>query len=109
MVHGRPAPRLTPGAIEWLERQQWPGNVRQLANLLERAVILDERSQIGAADLKGLLTISPEAEEREQLRQALRESDGDKKRAAEQLGISYRTLQRRIKQHDLEGYPHYRE
>ena len=48
------------------------------------------------------------AESRQRVRAALREADGDKHDAARILGISYRTLQRRVKQFDLEGYPKYR-
>jgi DNA-binding NtrC family response regulator len=106
--HGRPVPRLTAKAETWLESQQWPGNVRQLANLLERAIILDENSRIGVADLNALLTVSPEVERRREIKAVLEETNGDKKKAAELLGISYRTLQRRVQQYDLEGYPRYR-
>jgi DNA-binding protein Fis len=35
-------------------------------------------------------------------------TEGDKKKAAGLLGLSYRTLQRRVKEYDLEGYPRYR-
>jgi len=106
--HGRAVPQLTSGAEEWLEKQQWPGNVRQLANLLERAIILSERSRIGVGDLSSLLTVSPEVEDRREIEEALAATEGDKKKAAELLGLSYRTLQRRVKQYDLEGYPRYR-
>lgn len=106
--HGRSVPRLSPDAEKWLESQHWPGNVRQLANLLERTIILDERDRIGVGDLKALLTVAPEVEERNALQEALKTTSGDKQKAAELLGISYRTLQRRVKEHDLEGYPQYR-
>jgi DNA-binding NtrC family response regulator len=106
--HGRSVPRLSPDAEEWLVSQQWPGNVRQLANLLERTIILDERDRIGVGDLKALLTVAPEVEERNALKEALKTTSGEKQKAAELLGISYRTLQRRVKEHDLEGYPQYR-
>jgi DNA-binding NtrC family response regulator len=42
------------------------------------------------------------------VRQALIDADGDKKKAADLLGMSYRTLQRKVKEHDLEGVPKYR-
>ena len=45
---------------------------------------------------------------REACRRALEDAAGDKQRAAEALGISYRTLQRRVKKYDLDGYPDYR-
>ena len=107
--HGRGPMRLEQDAAELLMEQQWPGNVRQLANLLERAVILAEGRALVAADLKNLLAETDRRDERERLRQALRESGGDKKEAARRLGMSYSTLLRRIKAHDLEGYPKYRD
>jgi transcriptional regulator with GAF, ATPase, and Fis domain len=38
--HGMPAPPLTPADLEWLQRYDWPGNIRELQNVIERAVIL---------------------------------------------------------------------
>jgi transcriptional regulator with GAF, ATPase, and Fis domain len=38
--HGVPAPPLTPDDIDWLQRHDWPGNIRELQNVIERAVIL---------------------------------------------------------------------
>jgi two-component system, NtrC family, nitrogen regulation response regulator NtrX len=51
---GRPAPRLTAQAVAWLGRQPWPGNVRQLKNLMERCVILLEGASLDAPDLERL-------------------------------------------------------
>jgi len=111
--HGRGVLRLDEAGEELLVAEPWPGNVRQLANVLERAVILVDGPLLPAADLRELLHPSTpeelESREADEVRQALTEADGDKNRAAEILGVSYRTLQRRIKQHDLEGYPHYRK
>lgn len=104
---GRVRLKPTPAALELLGREQWPGNVRQLANLLERAAILCEGVTLGVADLKPLLAPG-ENEERRDLEEALRASDGDKKKAAADLGISYRALQRRVKKFDMEGFPKYR-
>ncbi|HVR30803.1 MAG TPA: sigma-54 dependent transcriptional regulator [Thermoanaerobaculia bacterium] len=106
--HRRPVPRVTPAAAELLKQQRWPGNVRQLSNVLERALILDDNGVIDAGDLEHVLRPSVEAEEEERVRAALREADGDKHDAARILGVSYRTLQRRVKQFDLEGFPKYR-
>ncbi len=94
-------------AAALLAAQAWPGNVRELANLLERAAILGEGPALRAADLRPLL--EPLGGERERLRRALVEADGDKRRAAELLGISYRTLLQQVRAHDLEGVPRYRE
>jgi DNA-binding NtrC family response regulator len=106
--HHRPLPRITPAAAEVLQQQKWPGNVRQLSNVLERALILDDNGVVDAGDLEHVLRPTTEAEEEERVRAALKEADGDKHGAARILGVSYRTLQRRVKQYDLEGYPKYR-
>ena len=113
---GREAPTLTPSAAELLADQEWPGNVRQLSNVLERALILTDASRLDRADLQPLLeplsasaTASAEpSDSREAVKRALVEAGGDKRRAAEILGVSYRTLSRRIQEHDLEGFPRYR-
>ncbi len=107
--HGVPAPALAADGEELLAAQPWPGNVRQLANVLERAVILAEGARLAAADLGPLLVpLGAAPAERERLREALLASDGDKHRAAEILGVSYRTLLRWVKAQDLEGFPKYR-
>ncbi len=105
--HRREPPALADEAAELLAAQPWPGNVRELANLLERAVILAEGPVVRAADLRPLL--EPAGGERERLRQALVATGGDKRRAADLLGLSYRTLLQKVKAHDLEGVPRYRD
>jgi two-component system, NtrC family, response regulator AtoC len=116
--HGLPAPHLSAAAADLLGAQAWPGNIRELANVLERAVILADGPELRPADLLPLLgaAASPTAAspivaaagERDRVRQALVAAGGDKRRAAESLGISYRALLRRVKEHDLEGVPRYR-
>jgi DNA-binding NtrC family response regulator len=106
--HQTEPPRLEEDAAELLAAEPWPGNVRELGNVLERAVILAEGPVLRAADLRPLLRPLAAAGERDRLRQALIDADGDKRRAAELLGMSYRTLLRKVKEHDLEGVPHYR-
>ncbi len=113
--HSLPTPELDPAAGELLSGEAWPGNVRQLAHVLERAVILGNGGRLGVADLRTVLG-SPAAAagggetdpERARLRAALLACEGDKRRAAERLGISYRTLLRRVRELDLEGFPKYR-
>jgi DNA-binding NtrC family response regulator len=111
--HQLPAPRLGEGAGELLAGQSWPGNVRELANLLERAVILADGPELRPADLEPLLGAPAVPArlahgERDRLRQALIEMDGDKRRAADLLGMSYRALLRKVKELDLLGVPKYR-
>jgi DNA-binding NtrC family response regulator len=104
-----PAPRLEDAAAELLAAEPWPGNVRELANVLERAVILTEGPAIRTADLRPLLRPLAGSGERDRLKQALVEAGGDKQRAANALGMSYRTLLRKVKELDLEGVPRYRD
>jgi DNA-binding NtrC family response regulator len=104
-----PPPRLEDTAAELLAAQPWPGNVRELANVLERAVILAEGATLRAADLRPLLHPLAATGERERIRQALIEAAGDKRQAAEILGMSYRTVLRKVREHDLEGVPKYRQ
>src|ERR1700688_4541396 len=112
--HQLPMPRLAAGTAELLASQPWPGNVRELANVLERALILADGPELRPADLQPLLgapaAAPPPASggERDRLRRALIEVEGDKRRAAGLLGISYRALLRKVREHDLEGVPKYR-
>jgi DNA-binding NtrC family response regulator len=103
---------LTPEATAALVAYHYPGNVRELENLLERAYALGAREQITLADLPALSagtpTVTPPAElpcladaERELILRALRQFDNDKDRAARALGISRRTLYRRLKSYGL--------
>jgi DNA-binding NtrC family response regulator len=72
-------------------------------------VILSDGPALRASDLRPLLHLLSPSGERDRVRQALIDTGGDKKKAADLLGMSYRTLQRKVKEHDLEGVPRYRE
>jgi DNA-binding NtrC family response regulator len=115
--HGVAPPELTADAMARLARADWPGNVRQLANVVERAVILHPGERLDEAAVEALLSAPPAPagvapgapdEALERLKRALRDAGGDRQRAAAALGISPRTLLRRIREHDLGGYPEYR-
>jgi DNA-binding NtrC family response regulator len=108
--HRLAAQSLSPAAERFLAEQRWPGNVRELGNLLERVAIMAAgRARLEPADLRPLLTTLATGGERERLRDALRESGGDKRRAGALLGVSYRTVLRWVKEWGLEGFPKYRE
>ncbi len=107
--HRLELPALAPDALELLSAQPWPGNVRELANVLERAVILSAGGRLDAAAIRPLLSAASNEDELFRLRQALQTANGDKSEAARLLGMSYRTLQRRVKDWDLEGFPRYRQ
>ena len=98
----------------------WPGNVRELANTLERAAILCERDVIGASDvwLEASAPPPPDAVstaaaapagtrplvelEREAIVAALTEVGGNRRKAAELLGIAERTLYDKLKRYGIE-------
>jgi len=102
---------LTDEATTALERADWPGNVRELFNVLERAAILADGTRIDTPQLllrKRLLNGQAEAPlrtleemEREAVERALAEEDGNRKRAAERLGIGLRTLYDKLKRYGL--------
>jgi len=90
----------------------WPGNVRELRNVVTQAAVLASGAEIGAADLPegfGDAGFCDRAQnlamldqmEREAIARALEESRGHQQRAADRLGISKRTLQRKIKAYAL--------
>ena len=107
---GKKRPGFSEAARAALAAYRWPGNIRELQNVIERAVIL-AHGEIGAShlNLEGVAerrgTIPGEGAlrslERETVRRVLSEVGGNRKRAAQILGISLRTLQYRIKEYGL--------
>ena len=110
---GRPQLTLTAEAAEAVAAADWPGNVRELSNTLERAAILTSGPSIAVSHLSlrrlaaGLQTAESdeprplEEVEREAIRRALDSVDGNRKQAAELLGIGLRTLYDKLKRYDL--------
>ncbi len=107
-------------AMERIKRYQWPGNIRELFNAIERAVILadDEQTELSPGDL-AFLDMEPGGEEsvpkneqektrelkkleeieREAIEKTLEETRGHRKKAADILGISLRALQYKLKKY----------
>src|SRR5262245_4859487 len=107
----RSVPRLTASAEKRIEAASWRGNVRELANTLERAAILADADAIDASHIwleDATLRPTPKADEvrpladleREAILHALDVVGGNRKRAAELLGIGERTLYDRLKKYD---------
>ena len=101
---------LSASALELLAERDWPGNVRELRNVLERAAILTEGHEIGASDLgpqpqrfpsASSAVLSMEEAERAAIEAALDHVDGNRKQAAEVLGIGVRTLYDKLKRYEL--------
>jgi DNA-binding NtrC family response regulator len=109
--HGRPNLRLSPGAREKLLAYQWPGNVRQLRNVLDSAVVLAGDSQIEASDLAlrdsgsgggtELETLRLDDWERKLIREALKRTGNNVPNAANLLGIGRATLYRKIDEYGI--------
>jgi len=104
---------LAESAERKLVAWRWPGNVRELANALERAAILADGDVITADDVRlerGPATPSAPAGElkplvdleRDAIQQALRAVSGNRRRAAELLGIGERTLYDKLKRYDID-------
>ncbi len=105
----KPLISLSKKAEEKLLQYNWPGNVRELGNLMERAVVLDQKRRIDPQDLylhflqtkKQKREILPLEEiEKESIIAAL-EKLGSKTQAAKKLGITLRTLQNKLRKYQL--------
>jgi two-component system response regulator AtoC len=105
-LHRRSAPQVSPAALALLEGYDYPGNVRELRNLLERALVQSPSPQIHPADLPQLRASSPtmtlEERERAYIAEVLDATRGKKGRAAEILGISRKTLLEKRKRYRLD-------
>jgi DNA-binding NtrC family response regulator len=101
----KPVPKLSSAAAARLVGYHWPGNVREMENMMERAVIL-AGAEVRVEDLPVLSDVPPSPKsfreiERKAIEEALASHNGNRTRAAEQLGISVRTLQYRLKEYGL--------
>jgi DNA-binding NtrC family response regulator len=107
---GKPVQSISPEAMELLRSYDWPGNARELANAIERALIVSQSATIdidnlplkhASGDIKlgrpGLLAQI----ERTAIIESLARNNGDRKAASEELGISLRTLQYRLKEYGI--------
>jgi Nif-specific regulatory protein len=106
--HGRPTLQISKAAREKLLAYPWPGNVRQLRNVIDSAVVLAEDPEISAADLGLHEPVDGELEslqmkhwEKRLISEALRRAGGNVPEAASLLGIGRATLYYKIKQYDL--------
>lgn len=123
---GRPLLSLSPVALQFLQKQDWPGNIRQLKNALERAVVMSESKQLEPVDFlislpaaaKDVQASEPavsdipggaglndalESLEKKMILSALAESGGVKSRAAEILKIPRTQLLYRMKKLGIGG------
>jgi DNA-binding NtrC family response regulator len=109
IIHG-----FTPSAVERLTGFDWPGNVRQLQNEVQRAVLLCEGDEVDATDLSitKVRLVGDESQdtnftllegvERNAIVQMLRDTGGNKLETAKRLGIGRQTLYNKIKAYGIE-------
>lgn len=113
--NGKPMRGFTHDARQSLLRYDYPGNVRELENLIERAVVLTRNDVIGPGDLpltleeseekgdKENLTAAVEGLERRMIKEALMRAGGIQTHAADLLGITERALRYKLKKYGLQG------
>ena len=101
---------FTPEAYEVLSKYSWPGNIRELRNLSERMVVLCQNNIIDVSDIPSHIRLPKEKNsiiienenltvnemEKEMIIQALEKNSGNRTQAAESLGMSRRTLHRKL-------------
>jgi transcriptional regulator with PAS, ATPase and Fis domain len=105
---GRPPAGMTREAKQALLTYRWPGNVRELRNILERAAIVCDGGLIAPEHLalqrdepSGPRTTNLKAVERQLIERVLRESKGNKSKAARRLGLTRKELYGRLRLHAI--------
>ena len=119
-VLGKTEPAIAPDAFQKLLDYSWPGNVRELQNAMEYAVVLARENLIGVKELPAEAQLPPALQqteraaaprtgvqslddmERNAILQALAQCHGNKKKAAELLGIQRPTLYNKLKRYAIE-------
>ena len=116
---GKAEPTIAPEAFQKLLDYSWPGNVRELQNAIEYAVVLARNDMIGIKELPTEIQLPPALQtspapvrrsgvaslddmERETILRALTQTHGNKKKAAELLGIQRPTLYNKMKRYAIE-------
>ncbi len=112
-AYRKPDLKLSPDAIKLLEAYDWPGNIRELSHVIERAVLLSRDAILNSDSLMlsskskatnsepNLAFMTLDAAELHLIQQALQVSEGNKQRAADMLGITKSSLYRRLEKYGL--------
>ena len=108
---GRQRPAIAPDAMDFLKTLPYPGNIRELKNLVERTLLVTPRESLTAADFRGQYdgpaavsrpaASSLESKERQSIETALAQTGGNLTRAAGLLGISRQALYRRMEKYEI--------
>lgn len=105
----KPVPVLQKDYLDSLQQYHWPGNIRELKNVIERSVILNEHSELTAANLPvelqndaaGFSAFELAGVEKSHIRKVLKHTNGNKTEAARLLNIGLTTLYRKIEEYQL--------
>jgi DNA-binding NtrC family response regulator len=110
---GRPLVRISPEAVGALKRYSWPGNIRELRNVIERALILGDSGELQASSLVfDLQRVAPstavggpysgslEEVERAHILRVMTEEGGNVNRAAQRLGVPRSSLYQKLKKYE---------
>jgi len=107
---------ISPRAMEWLKGQNWPGNIRQLRQVIERAVLIRGGRELDVEDFAAVRDATSRDEqtlpevgamtldeiERAMIEKAMRHHEGNVSRVAESLGLSRGALYRRLEKYGME-------
>ena len=112
--NGKPIEGISGEAMEAMSKYSWPGNVRELRNMVERMVVLARSNRLGLRDVPRELkeepvagprlsqrAVSMEDAKKQMVIDALEACGGNRTKAAERLGISRRTLHRKLNQYGI--------
>jgi two-component system response regulator FlrC len=108
-LYGKPIPSISENALAWLKKQEWRGNVRELRNTIERAVLISSQLVLTLQDFSSDEMANPEDPstedppilslrkmEKKLIFKALEKTNGNRTHAARILGISIRTLRNKL-------------
>ena len=115
--HDRNVSKITPDALRMLHNYDWPGNIRELRNVINLLVALCDGDTLDTSDLasrpeinrsreivpvaKPMLNATLDEITKIAIEHALQQNNGNRERTAKQLGIPVRTLYRKLKEYDL--------
>ncbi|MEJ2882237.1 sigma-54-dependent transcriptional regulator [Pedobacter sp. GR22-6] len=117
-IYARPGLSVSPAAMKWLQQQDFPGNIRQLKNLVERAILVSKKAELGIDDFKfqleqsqlrkdnkqslpGVGAMTLEEMEIEMVKRAMSFHNQKISKAAAALGITRNALYRRLEKYQI--------
>ncbi len=109
---GQTKKSLSSASMDILHHYDWPGNIRELQNAIERALIVSQSNEIQPKDLPLQLSNNSSEEskpetlaeiEKTTILETLLKNQGDRRKTCNQLGVSLRTLQSRLKEYGIAG------